>query len=109
VFIEDVNEAYVQVVEHAKEGIGAIVNIGAGRQFTVGEVVREIITLTGAAVTPLWGCVPNPRVEPAVWRADIAKAERVLGWRPRHALTQGLKKSIHWFTRNLSLYEKSAA
>lgn len=109
VFIEDVIEAYVQVVEHAKECIGNIFNIGAGRQFTVGEVVREIITITGDAVTPLWGRSSNPRVEPAQWCADISKAERVLGWQPRHELRGGLHKNIQWFKNNLFLYEERAA
>lgn len=109
VFIEDVIEAYMRVVEHAKDCSGATFNIGGGRQFTVGEIVREIIALTGAAVTPLWGRIPNPRIEPAQWRADISRAEGMLGWQPRHGLREGLRATVRWFKNNLPLYEERAA
>ena len=105
IFIEDVIDAYMKVTETSDIG-GEIFNIGHGRQYSVGEVVNKIIKLTGSKVRPEWGNLPNPRIEPKVWQADISKTKDILKWEPKYNLEEGLNKTVKWFKKNLSSYEK---
>ncbi len=105
VFIEDVIEAYIKVAENIDKIKGEIFNIGSGKQYSVGEVVSRIIKLTGNKVKPEWKSIPNSRVEPEVWQADISKSKDILKWQPKHSLEQGLNNTVKWFEKNISLYE----
>lgn len=105
IFIEDVLDAYAKTLESKDCVLGEVINIGSGCQFTTGEVVREIIRLTGSDVKPMWGTVDNPRYEPQFWLADITKAGRLLNWRPQSDLSDGLRKSIYWVKENIAFYK----
>lgn len=104
IFIEDVVDAYVKAIEKNNIISGEVLNIGSGRQHSVGEIVKNIVDLTGAEVKLEWNKIHNPRLEPLRWQADISKAKRLLGWAPRHNLRQGLEKTIRWFAKNMDLY-----
>lgn len=104
IFIEDIIDAYVKVIETKKEMQGEIFNIGYGRQHSVGEIVLRIIELTGNRVKPEWKSITNPRVEPITWVADISKAKKILNWQPRYDFEKGLKKTINWFKNNNRFY-----
>jgi len=105
IFIEDVIDAFMKVINAKERAIGEVFNVGGGIQYSVGDVVNNIISLTGANVTPCWGSVPNPRNEPKCWQADILKAKIELKWSPVIPLTEGLKKTILWFRKNEVLYK----
>lgn len=104
IFVEDVMEAFIKVVENSDKIKGEILNIGYGRQHSVGDIVSKIISLVPEKVKPLWQSVSNPRIEPSIWVADISKTKKLLNWHPRHNLDQGLKKTIDWFRKNIGLY-----
>jgi len=106
VFIEDVLDAYIEATEMIDKIKGEIFNIGSGKQYSVGEVVLRIIELMGNKVKPEWKSIPNPRIEPEIWQADISKAKNILKWQPKHSLKQGLKNTVKWFEKNISLYEE---
>ncbi len=97
VFIDDVIDAYMAAIGKYNELKGEVVNVGSGKQSSIGEVADEIIELTGADVKVRWGAVDNPRDEPKTWVADVSHARELLGWEPRHDLRDGLKKTIEWF------------
>ncbi|MDD5618479.1 MAG: NAD(P)-dependent oxidoreductase [Candidatus Omnitrophica bacterium] len=105
IFIEDVMDAYEKIIDNRDRVKGEIFNIGSGKQHTVGEVVKNIVKLTGSMVKPEWGRVNNSRCEPERWQADISKARRILKWEPEHSLSRGLKKDIIWFKENIRLYK----
>ena len=106
VFIEDVIDAYIKVMENKDRVKGEVLNIGSGRQYSVAEAVGEIIKFTKNVSKPQWGKKPKHRVEPEIWQADISKAERLLNWKPKYDLSRGLKKTIDWFQENNSLYKE---
>lgn len=104
VFIDDVIDAYMLAAGMYSDLKNEVVNIGSGRQYSVGEAAAEIIDLTSTDVSVQWGVVDNPRKEPGSWSADISHAERLLGWKPRHSLRDGLKKTIEWFRAHPAFY-----
>ncbi|MCM8758628.1 MAG: NAD(P)-dependent oxidoreductase [Candidatus Omnitrophica bacterium] len=105
VFIEDVLTAYAKAIELIENIKGEVLNIGFGKQYSVKEVVNEILELTGGKVKPEWGTIANPRKEPNYWQADISKAREKLKWQPTYDLRKGLKKTIEWFKLNMELYK----
>lgn len=104
IFVEDVMDAYLKVVD-AREIEGEIINIGSGKQHSVGDVVNKIIQLTGNGVEPESGGRQRWSNEPEKWEADITKAKRLLNWSPKYDLAQGLDASIEWFKENMNLYK----
>jgi len=104
IFIEDVLDAYMKVLETSVPA-GDILNVGAGVQRTVGEVVKLISEAVGGDIEPEWSTQAEPpRPEPACWVADVSKAASVLGWEPSTTLADGIGKTVGWFRENLDYY-----
>lgn len=103
VFADDVVEACLLALE-ADTPCGEIVNIGSGRQWANEDVVALIGEIAGRAVRTRTGAYPPRPSDTAHWVADIRKAARMLGWRPRHTLRSGLEKTISWIRRHPAEY-----
>lgn len=74
-------------------------NIGNPGEFTVIELARLVIELTGSqSVIEKW---PLPVDDPRVRQPDISRAQRVLGWEPRISLEEGLKRTIAFFAETI--------
>jgi len=37
---------------------------------------------------------------PLHWRANNSKAQKLLGWRPKHSLSASIAETIDWFVKN---------
>ena len=44
--------------------------------------------------------IPKPKADVVITYADILKAERLLGWKPKIKIEEGLKKFCSWFLSN---------
>ena len=77
---------------------GTIVNIGTNDEITVSNLAKMIIRLTksGSSIKRL----PAREEDPRRRAADMAKARRVLKWKPRTDLKEGLSRTIDWFGHN---------
>lgn len=104
IFIEDLMDGYLAAIKNIKKIKGEIFNLGGGRQYTIKEVVETVKKITQSGTQPKYGTVKKAQTEPKAWRADISKAKKMLGWKPKYTLEQGLKKNIEWFKENLHLY-----
>jgi len=101
VFIEDINKAYEFAIKKIyKINSGETFNIGTGVQSKVIDVVK----LAKARV--IWSKDIRPEEpENRVWKADITKAKKELGWIPYYDLEKGLEKTKKWMIENINLYE----
>jgi UDP-glucose 4-epimerase len=93
VFVEDVVDAFVAGGEHPAAP-GAKVNIGTGVETSVLELYDALRGVVGRGGEPEFA--PARPGELARIALDCAEAERVLGWRPRADLAEGLARTWAW-------------
>ncbi len=105
-FVDDLLDAYDAAVARRGEVAGEVFNIGGGPQNTI-SIWREFAPLLEKA---LGRSVP---VSYGDWRpgdqrvyiSDIRKAERLLGWKPRVGVEEGIARLVEWVKANRSLFE----
>lgn len=82
------------------------VNLGNPQEMTILEFARHIQALTGSASPIVFE--PLPEDDPQRRKPDIAKAERVLGWKPQVSLEEGLRRTIAFFRGPASANQPAA-
>jgi dTDP-glucose 4,6-dehydratase len=114
-YVADTVGGFLAALE-SKGGIGEVVNIGSGFEISIGDTARLIAELMDAEIEIEHDDVrvrPERSEVDRLW-ASNAKAQELLGWSPRFAgvdgLRKGLEQTIAWFTRqeNLSRYRVNA-
>jgi dTDP-glucose 4,6-dehydratase len=80
---------------HNEEDIHLPVNIGNPGEFTVLELARKVLQLTGSKSDIEYN--PLPVDDPKIRRPDISRAQGLLNWQPRILLEEGLLKTIAYF------------
>lgn len=99
IFIDDLIDGYVKIPNHINtELYGEVFNLGSGEQHSNSEVVNALIKLFNKRVKIVKGAFKNRSWDSKYWLSDISKAKRLLQWKPKHTLIQGLKKTADWFT-----------
>jgi NAD dependent epimerase/dehydratase len=104
-FVLDTVAGFIDAAEHP-EALGQVINLGTGREISIGDLAQTIFTLLGKEV-PIEPEDQRTRPEASeVDRlcADITRARQVLGWEPRYSLEEGLSLTIAWIKDNLESY-----
>lgn len=99
IFIDDVIDAYIKA-PLLSDKYGEVYNIGSGIQYSVGEVVDNIVKLTSSNVELIWNNNVGRQYEPKVWYSDISKIKSDLGWSPKVSMNKGLELTIKWIKEN---------
>lgn len=86
-FVGDVVDANILAMSSNVES--GFFNIGGGRPMSLNDLARTMISLSGKSVEPLHDR-PRPG-DSRVSAANITKAAKVLGWRPKTPLEDGLR------------------
>jgi dTDP-glucose 4,6-dehydratase len=86
--------------------VGRTVNLGSGREISIGDLAEAIAKVVGRPITIE---SDNQRVRPQgseVQRllADSSLAANLLGWKPRIGLEEGLALTVAWIRENLNEY-----
>ncbi|MFH1791107.1 MAG: GDP-L-fucose synthase [Candidatus Omnitrophota bacterium] len=95
-YAEDCAEAIVLAME--KYNKPEPVNIGAGFEISVKDLVSLIARLTGFTGDIIWDA-SMPDGQP-VRRLDTSMAEREFGFKAKTDFEQGLKRTIEWYLKN---------
>jgi dTDP-glucose 4,6-dehydratase len=75
------------------------VNVGNPHELTVLEIAQKVLQLTSSSSEIVFH--PLPEDDPKVRRPDITRAQRLLDWRPRISLDEGLRQTIDHFKLKL--------
>ena len=76
-------------------------NIGNPNEMTIKQFAEKILTLTGSRSKIDYR--PLPQDDPKVRQPDISKAKRLLGWEPKVALDDGLKRTYEYFRERMGV------
>ena len=94
-FVNDVVSATILAMKSKKIKGGEVINIGSEKSYSV----NYLADLIGGEKIYL----PKRPGEPRHTKADISLAKRLLNWKPKVDLKEGLKITKEWFLKN---YEK---
>jgi GDP-L-fucose synthase len=95
-YVEDAAEAILLATE--KYNKPDPVNIGAGSEISIKDLVEMIAKLTGFKGEFVWDA-DKPDGQPRRM-LDVTKAEKEFGFRSKVSLKKGLKKTIDWYRAN---------
>jgi len=93
-YVDDLIEAFLRLMDTPDDFTGPI-NTGNPGEFTIRELAELIINQTGSKSNLVHK--PLPSDDPKQRCPDITLAKAELGWEPRIALAEGLKKTIPYF------------
>lgn len=99
-YVSDLIEFFVRFMASPADIIGPI-NAGNPGEYTMIELAEAVLKLTGSTSKIVWR--PLPQDDPKQRRPDITKANAQLGWKPTVPLEDGLKETIAYFRKKLSV------
>ena len=106
-YVADTVDGFIKMAE-CEEAVGQVINVGSGKEISIGELAQTILSLVGKEDTPI--ICENQRLRPKgseVERlcAANSKAQKLLNWQPQNTLEEGLTKTIAWMEKNLERYK----
>ncbi|MCR4419337.1 MAG: NAD-dependent 4,6-dehydratase LegB [Clostridia bacterium] len=92
---------------HCDRAVGEVVNIGSGRETSIGEIVDIVGRIVGREIRV---AVEDDRIRPEKSEVEClvcgnAKIKGLTGWQPRHSLEEGLALTVEWMAHHLDLYK----
>lgn len=93
-YVDDLIDGFVRMMATPPEVTGPI-NIGNPGEFTIRELAELVVDLTGSRSRLIYQ--PLPADDPRQRQPNIDKARELLGWEPKVALRDGLRKTIAYF------------
>jgi len=104
-FVANTVEGYL-LAAVAPDAVGRTINLGSGREISIGDLAGLIIDLSGRSVTLE---TEDSRMRPPGSEVDrllasAAVAHTLLGWKPAVDLEEGLRRTISWIADNMGRY-----
>ena len=98
-YVDDLIDAFTLMMNAPEEVTGPI-NMGNPVEFTILDLAKKIIALTGSSSKIVR--LPLPEDDPKQRKPDIQRARDTLGWEPAIGLEDGLTRTIEYFQTLLS-------
>jgi UDP-glucuronate decarboxylase len=93
-YVDDLVDALVRLMATGDDFPGPV-NLGNPGEFTILELARMVLGLTGSKSELVHK--PLPQDDPMQRKPDISLAARELGWRPTVPVQEGLRRTIEYF------------
>jgi UDP-glucuronate decarboxylase len=97
-YVDDLIDGLVRMMEN--ESFIGPVNLGNPREFTILELAKKIVAMTGSRSKIVQK--PLPSDDPTQRQPDISLAKQKLGWEPKMDVDDGLKVTIDYFRKELA-------
>ena len=97
-YVDDLVEAMIRMM-NSRDGFTGPVNLGNPGEFTMLELAKKVIELTGSGSKIIY--LPLPQDDPTQRKPVIDLAKKELGWEPTIPLEEGLKRTIEYFKKTL--------
>lgn len=104
-YVSNTVDGFIAAAE-SEAAIGRTINLGSGREISVGDLAALIARLIGCSVKVETDPQRLRPVASEVERllADNSLAQSLLRWEPRVSLEEGLQNTIAWFRDHLEYY-----
>lgn len=105
-YVDDTVHGFLRTAE-SPEALGQVINIGSGKEISIGDLAALIIHLTETKNVQI--ITDSDRTRPEDSEVDRLcannnKASEILEWSPKHTLQDGLLKTIDWIRNNFDRY-----
>jgi len=102
-YVKDTVRGFIEVAGCGK-AVGKVVNVGAGKDISIGELAETIRSLIGnPGELDIEGRRFRPeKSEVMQLLADTRLAKELFGWSPAYSLEEGLAETLEWYRKNLS-------
>ncbi len=107
-YVSDTVDAFIRMSE-SDAGIGKVINLGTNSDISIKELVKKIgdILDKDLKVVQKKERARPEHSEVQRLHADNRLAMKLIGWKPKMTLDQGLRETIDWFSDNInSIREK---
>lgn len=94
-YISDIVDGFLLAATN-KKAVGEIIDLGTGEEHSVKDVVNMIVKLTDYSLEWKLGDLPYRENEMFHFYCMGQKAKKLLNWRPKISLKDGLVKTIGW-------------
>lgn len=100
-FVTDIVDGLIKAASADGE-IEGVINIAAGEEVRIRDLVSKIAELTQTSSSIEIGALPYRPTE--IWRmyADNSRSREILGWHPIVTLDEGLRITVDWFREYLT-------
>ena len=98
-FIDDIISGYMLLMEKGKNG--DLFNFGSSKETSVKEIVDKIIEASGRNVSVEWETFRQVDILRSF--GDCSKAMKVLGWKPKVSLEEGIRRTVDWWKQHPEL------
>jgi UDP-glucuronate decarboxylase len=101
-YVDDLLKGLMNFME-SDDKISFPINLGNPGEFTVLELAKKVLDLTGSQSSVSFKALPQD--DPTVRKPDISRARDILAWEPLISLEVGLVKTVNYF-RNVFGFQK---
>jgi UDP-glucuronate decarboxylase len=98
-YVGDLVDGLVKLM--ASKDVFDPVNLGNPTEFTMKELAEEIAIICGSDGNITF--LPLPEDDPKQRKPDITRAETLLGWQPKVALKDGLRRTVDYFAKTIKI------
>lgn len=92
IHVEDAVEAYISLVDNIEATKGDVFNIGSEESLNQEDMVNTIIKISKTGIVPVYKTKESIG-EIDSQTLDCAKIKKILGWKAKHTILEGLKKT----------------
>lgn len=98
--VDNVIDANLAACTAPKEALGQTFNIACGGRISLLELIDTINSILGKKIVPKFDPARPGDVRDS--QADIAKAQKLLGWTPRVDFRKGIEKAVAWYQQQVA-------
>ncbi len=102
-YVSDLIDGFIRLMNTPDEFVGPV-NLGNPEEFTIKTLAKTVVELTGSASKFVYLTLPAD--DPVRRQPDITLARHALGWEPSIQLKDGLRQTIDYFERQLSILRR---
>ena len=102
-YIDDAISAYLTFAERLPDLEERVLNFESDERISVLDLVKKIIDLSKNGAKPIMVSTKHRVGEVRELYSSSKKAERLIGWRAKISLNEGLKRTIGWYRNYLGL------